>query len=370
MSVRKQESIHINKFNTNQSLIGPGHYNTLSVPIPNGLNLRDCEVALSELNVYNSIYNVSSALSNNKITVIYLLNPTNINGFVFTVPDGLYQIADLNTWLQGQLIAAGLYSTVSSVQTTFISFAYNPISLKVQVTGANFLDTGATVTATAAFGPAFGGGIFNFSGTPSLFFGSATGITPPPTTLNTPVTPTGVTNAGLDTLLGQANNTFTPTTLTNIAGNTYIPLTAGTTPLSFIPQDTPYNTVLVTCNLVNSTLMPQYNRVIYDYAPGTVAAGTQLSFSPYPDFFDCQDGYYNNITVTFVDENESLVPINDPTMSVTLLIRPKKIADAPQEIDLGSNRRLGAELIAPPNLDDVRLEHVAPNGPRKRTRFA
>lgn len=355
-TITKQESIHINKFNTNQSLISPGNYNVLSVNIPGGMNLRACEMAISELNVYNSIYNITSVLQNNQITILYPASTTTVSGYVFTVPDGLYGVDDLNAWLQTTLIANGLYSTISSVITTGISFAYSTVQLKVQVTVAVVGSGTAATPSTCTFGSqmsTFG----PFTNTAAVFFGRCTGVTAvaTPATPVVPVVPLNPT-FGLAPIVGQpAVAAFTPA-VTTYSAQYHFPTTGSVNTLALFPQDTAYNTVLLTCNLVNSTLMPQYNRVIYDYAPALAEPGTQLSFSPYPDFFDCQDGFYNNITITFVDETEAPVPINDPTMSVTLLIRPKQIFSAPQETDLGSRKRLGTELVPPPNEDDVRVE--------------
>lgn len=374
-TITKQESIHINKFNTNQSLISPGNYNVLSVNVPGGMNLRNCEIALSELNVYNSIYNISAALGNNQFTIVYYNTTTTAAGYVFTIPDGLYGITDLNAWLQTTLIANGLYLTISSVPTTFISITYNPVILKVQVTADPI--TGGTppsLTAAPTFG-AFTGAVYVASGrVPAVFFGGCTDIAPRPASGTQPVNVVNPT-FGLAPIVGALTSGITSTLLIPaiaVLTNAWVwPAFTTVRTLPNLPQDTPYNTVLLTCNLVNSTLMPQYNRVIYDYAPSLVAAGTQLSFAPYPDFFDCQDGFYNNITITFVDENEAPVPINDPTMSVTLLLRPKQISEQPEETDLGSRKRLGAELIAPPDEDNVRIEQTPSvfGRPFKRTRF-
>lgn len=378
--ITSQQVVHINKFNTNKTLIGPHRYNVLSVPIPGGMILRDCEVALGDLNVYNSILNITAALGNNQITVAYLSQSTTshlsiINYFNFTIPDGLYQVSDLNTWLQATLILNGLYSTVSSVVTTFISLAYNPVYLRVQVTASPTTGgTAATVTGTpnqvnCASGSAPNTFTSILSGScPILYFGKffANNLL----TGNYLGTITELcTVVGANTGAGGVNASgFYPNVTTGPVSSTNVFTTSTTTTiltLPFIPQDTPYNTVLVACNLVASTLMPQYNNIIFDFAPATSAAGTQLTYSPFPDFFDCRDGFYNELRVTFVDENEAPVPIEDPTMSVTLLIRPKPISDTPTETDLGNVKNLGQEFVAPPNQDDVNLvTRLQPKRPR------
>jgi hypothetical protein len=373
MSITEQESIHINKFNTNQSLISTGQYNVLSVNVPGGMTLRDCEVALSELNVYNSIYNVSAALGNNRLTMAY---PTNnslsrlsiLQYYVFTIPDGLYQISDLNAWLQTTLIANGLYSTITSVITTFVSFVYNPIYLCVQlITSPMTGGTPATPSAsTETQNCASAGAPVAFTSIlsgvcPAVYFGLYQhnnligGFSTAAASIN-----------GLATLVGAATTTFYPTLSCGGISSTNVYTTStvtNTVNLPFIPQDTPYNTVLVTCNLVNSRLMPQYNRVVYDFAPATVNAGTQLSYSPFPDFFPCEDGFYNTIEVRFVDENEAAVPINDPTMSVTLLIRPKPVNLIPDQSDLGTRK-----TEVPSSVPSSRFDEFSDQPPSKRRR--
>lgn len=326
------------------------------------MTCRDCEVALSSLNVYNSIYNVTSTLNNNKISLYYQNgNPaTGFAAYTFTIPDGLYQISDLNDWLQATLIANGLYSTISSVKTTFIKFVYSGISLHVVVTADPM--TGGTPATPST--PTWSNGTYTgflASGViPLVTFGQVNYSGGGP--VNSP------NHRDLAILVGAdpgIEGVFVPLYPSQNTG-LLIPTTTTSAQLPFIPQDTPYNTVGVTCNLVASSLLPQYNNVIYDFAPATSAAGTQLTYSPFPDFFDCVDGFYNVITVTFVDENESLVPIEDPTMSVTLLIRPKQIADAPTEADLGNTKSLGQQFLPAPNEDDVNLVRQLPV---KRPRF-
>lgn len=368
--ITNQQRFHINKYNTNKSLIGPHRYNVLSVPIPGGMTLRNCEVALSELNLYNSIFNISAALGNNKITVMYASTTLTggksfVNGYVFTIPDGLYQISDLNDWLQTALIAAGLYSTISGVVTTFISFAYNPIYLKVQLTTSPL--TGGTPGTPLASGPGFTTWGFTFGtflsgGAPMVLFSDSTGLS----ITTGPSIALGEQSSLLSTVVGS--NPLIPIPSTTYDGSLYTFNTTTTTnTLPFIPQDTSYNTVLVTCNLVASSVLPQYNNVIYDFAPSIAASGRQLSFAPFEDFLDCVDGFYNVLTITFVDENESPVPIEDPTMSVTVLVRPKQLANLKTDVDLGNVKSLGSDFVPPPNEDDVNIvpsTRLQPKRPR------
>ena len=356
-TITSQQSIHINKHNTLQTNIRPGNYNVLSVNIPNGMTLRDCECAISELNIYNSIFNVSAALQNNQISLVYLLSGGNgLAVYNFTVPAGIYQIADLNNWLQTTLIANGLYSTISGTVTTFISFTYNPIYLNVTVTASPC--TGGTAATPSAPSYTFGTGSMSPSAflsgkTPVIYFGQlnpgASGAAPITVGGPTNGAPYNPSNSNLSVIVGANPAQIYPSVFFNTVF--VFPTSTQVVALPNIPQDNEYNTILVNCNLVNSTLMPQYNRAIFAFSPSTVSAGTQLSFSPYPDFFQCVDGYYNQIVISFVDETESPVPIIDPTMSVTILIRPKPISDSPDESDLGTVKSIGAQ-VAPPPSDD------------------
>jgi hypothetical protein len=275
-------------------------------------------------------------------------------------------ISDLNNWLQTTLIANGLYSTINGTPTTFISFAYNPINLKVTVTASPCTGGTAANPSTPSYYTVRAGGpesltstTFLSGNTPSLYFGQLN-LAP---LGETPVSTTGaVTNAsvtGLSTLVGSDVTQTYPSVL--FTSNGYIfPSTTTTVTLPSVPQDNEYNTVLVNCNLVNSKLMPQYNRVIFDFAPSTAAAGTQLTFSPYPDFYACEDGYYNSIIITFVDENESPVPILDPTMSITIIIRPRPVSERPDESDLGKVKSLGTQFAPPPSQDYNNRPPAAP----------
>src|ERR1700749_1503148 len=68
--------------------------NRITIQLPQQRSFEDCEVAMQNLFVYYSWYNISAAFGNNIMS--YLWGNT---CYAFVLPDGIYQITDLNNYL-------------------------------------------------------------------------------------------------------------------------------------------------------------------------------------------------------------------------------------------------------------------------------
>ena len=76
------------------------------------------QVGLASISIYNQFFNVSQAYGNNQITIIWINNTS----FTYTIPDGYYNVSDLNYFLQNKMIGDKLYMTSgtgASIQNIF-----------------------------------------------------------------------------------------------------------------------------------------------------------------------------------------------------------------------------------------------------------
>ena len=69
-----------------------------------GQSLRDYDVGLSSISIYNSFFNVSASNNNNTFSINWLGTTYN-----FTMSDGYYGISDMNYYLQQQMVLNNLY---------------------------------------------------------------------------------------------------------------------------------------------------------------------------------------------------------------------------------------------------------------------
>jgi hypothetical protein len=105
--------------------------NTYRINFPTAINLTDYECALGNLSVYYSWFNINAfPLNNNAFTLTMPSNAT-LN---ITIPDGAYNISNLNEYLQYRLIQAGYYITnnTTGLNTYYCAFILSPTSYSVQ----------------------------------------------------------------------------------------------------------------------------------------------------------------------------------------------------------------------------------------------
>ena len=218
-----------------------------------------------------------------------------------TIPDGLYQVADLNNLLQFNMIANGDYLINASGQNVYYAeFSVNPSRYAVQINTfpiPSSLPTGYTAPA---------------------------GITYPPAPLNPVLTipPTGGATTGLGYLLGFKLGLTTSSLAVNASTGTYITTnTAGT--ISYIstssPNIQPNSSLLFSSTGVdNQYSVP--NSIIYTISP-SVAVGSIISDKP-PNFIwnKMYDGFYNQLTITILGTNLQPIQLNDPSTTIMLSI--------------------------------------------------
>jgi hypothetical protein len=87
----------------NQSNVVPdGNNNTLVYRFPSNATFKDNMIALQSLSMYYSWFNITAAFGNNKLTFNWVnaAGTNNYTTYTITIPDGLYEITDLNEYLQ------------------------------------------------------------------------------------------------------------------------------------------------------------------------------------------------------------------------------------------------------------------------------
>jgi len=338
------------------NLLANGQNNTLIYNFPNSVSFPHHEIAVQSVSMYYSWVNISAVLGNNIFYIYWPYNTvgnaggspgnTAFNKFLslkVVIPDGQYEVATLNEYLQFICIQNGLYmqTTVNGVAENvyFIEFQLNVSKYAVQINTFAIPDiTYFTYNATTQTWAANGTAPTQYSTwtTPTNWIG----FTPSQISLGT-VLPAIFMPAAFSTLFGYKANTATiqitspgntidypsgvvepsVNTINSVAYlinqnflNTYSYLS------SVAPQLQPNSSVFLSVsNIQNKYASP--NSIIYAMNPA-VAFGEQINIVP-PQFAwnKLLNGTYTQIRLQILGLNYQPLPILDPNMTIVLVIR-------------------------------------------------
>jgi len=284
-----------------------GNNNTLIYNFPNSVMLKDKFIAVSQIIMYYSWFNITSAMSNNTFTYSWTVGTTT-TFYSVVIPDGLYEIADINKYLQWTMINNGTYLTNSNGDNVYyVELLVNPNRYAIQIN--TFLIPTSLPTGWTQ---------------PSTFVGY------PTTTQNSVFNIPSTSNFG--EIIGYGK-TFTTDDNFN---NAYVPPppspgdhsesknSAGT--LSYLsntnPNVQPNSSIYLSMSNINNPYS-QPSSIIYAITPN-VSIGQQIIETP-PNFMwnKMIDGTYNQLRVQLLGIDKRPIKTNDPNMTIILTIRDK-----------------------------------------------
>jgi hypothetical protein len=285
---------------------------------PNSVNLTNKYIAVSQINMYYSWFNITQAFTNNTLSYTWTDGAV-LTTFQIVIPDGLYEVAEINSYCQFQMVSNGTYWSDSSFSYYPFQLIVNPTRYSIQL---NTFCVPTQAQATAA-GYTLGAGRTW------------------PTVVNNPVVtfPSGFSSivgysAGFSSN-ANTNNLYIPPTPSNKAQNYVSKVTNGgnsssATPpvgtLSYLsdlsPNVQPNNSVLFSLSNINNPYT-QPSSIIYSVSP-SVLVGEVIQDRP-PNYLWTKliDGTYNQLTLSILGTNLQPLQINDPNMTILLTIRDK-----------------------------------------------
>lgn len=288
------------------NIVNDGGNNKLVYKFPNSINLTDKYVAVSSVSMFYSWNNIASIYSNNTLTYTWT-NASGTTTYTITIPDGIYEISELNSYFQYVMIQNLTYWTNSSGQYVYpFEFLVNTSRYAVQIN--TYL---VPISATAA----------------TLGYTLPAGQTWPLTTQNPVITiPAAFNiiigyNAGFSTN-SNLSNAYTPSSTPSSSNNYEAKNSSGT--LSYLsntsPQVQPNSNVLFNLSGINNPYT-QPSGIIYSINP-SVAAGEAINEKP-PNFMWNKfiNGTYNELRLTLLGTDLRPLTINDPNMTILLAIR-------------------------------------------------
>lgn len=270
---------------------------TVTTTFPVVQAVQRCRLALSNINVYYSWFNITADYGNNQFSYIWP-NGAGSTTYTVTVPDGNYSLNDLSSYLQYAMTLNGTYLIdASGTNQYYISWVSNPTYYRVTM----------TVTPVPAAGtlPAGWTQPANYPGTL-------------PTTSRSPqiVVPAAIPNkrSSFGYVMGFPPGTYpaTPATaVTSFNGQ-------------YVPEIDVVQSVNVQCSMVNQGLVSRTPNTIYTFTVNAQQFGGLISITP-PQFiwFPVNDGNYASITLSLTDQNNYPLPLSDPFWGATVLLEEK-----------------------------------------------
>lgn len=287
--------------NTN-NIVPDGKNNKLVYRFPNSVLFKNNSIAVSSVSMYYSWFNISAELRNNTFTISYLNPAGTLIPYVVVIPDGTYEVVTLNALLQFEFIQLGLYllDTVTGKNVYYAEFILNPSRYAVQINTFLFptvLPVGyATPPNFVGFAPSTYNPVITLPANFNKIFGYTAGFTTDLNQNNTFVPPAN------DPLVDK-NGAGTISYLSNIA-----------------PQLQPNQSLYFAISNINNQYS-QPSSIIYALVP-TVRIGEVIIERP-PQFAwnALIDGTYNELRLTFLGSDLAPVTINDPNMTILLVIK-------------------------------------------------
>lgn len=283
-----------------------GNNNTLIYNFPNSVVLKNKYIAVSQIVMYYAWFNITSQYQNNTFSYTWTVGGITTT-YQVVIPDGLYNITDINAYLQWTMINNGHYLINSSGDNVYYAeFIVNPNRYAIQIN--TFLVPTSLPTGYSQ---------------PSNFAGYPTSTQNPVVTIPANFNKILGYTVGFSTN-ANVNNAYVPPTPSSVSNN-YVAKEANGT-LSYLsntnPDVQPNSSIYLSISNINNPYS-QPSSIIYAVTPN-VAIGEQIIETP-PNFMWNRmiDGTYNQLRVQLLGIDKSPIQMKDPNMTIMLTIRDK-----------------------------------------------
>jgi hypothetical protein len=284
------------------NLVQDGDNNKMIYQFPGSVEFKDSFIALSQVSMYYSWFNISSRYNNNIIQYVWT-DATTTTTFDVVIPDGLYEVSRLNELLQFAMIQNGHYLINSANENVYyLELIVNPSRYAVQIN--TFLVPTSLPTGFSE---------------PASWVGYA------PATFNPQLILPAKVNEILGYVVGFTTNANTGNAYVPPANDAYVSKLANGT-ISYIsttaPDIQPNSSILVSISGIDNKYANPTS-VIYSIVP-SVAIGALINEKP-PQYAwnRLLPGTYNQLRLTILGTNLQPIKINDPAMTFLLVIKDK-----------------------------------------------
>lgn len=309
-------SFLINRDTTRQQFSGiPNNEVRLAFATPQ--SFKDCEIALVKASVYKSWFNITEALGNNTFSYRIPDDPVNPGIFIevnMTLPDGIYEIQDINAALHADMKSRGYYfqadgGTVALPDVYPIELVADPVRYRVSI---KTLPLSPAPDDPASIPPS---AVYKWTADPTTTIPFHPGIIIASSIFGSGANAGGSNNfhSSMGRVLGFSPGTYPP----NSTDDPFQITTVG----DYSPEVTLQNNLLFQCNLANEIANNTYAQCLSQYVPRGLS-GQLLEFEDQnPTYHKMNNGLVPYISVWITDEHNIPMVIQDPIMCVTISIR-------------------------------------------------
>ena len=292
------------------NVVNDGKNSTLVYNFPNSVVLKDKYIAVSQIVMYYSWFNIQTIYSNNIFTYTWTVGGVTTT-YTVNIPDGIYDIKDINAYLQWTMINNGTYLINSSGDNVYYAeLIVNPNRYAIQLNTFQV----PTVKPTGYSEPS------NWVGYPTQTFNPIVSF---PANFYK-IVGYNPTSTGIFVSNGNVNNAYVPPA--NPTANDYYVAKDGAGTLSYLsntsPQVQPNSSIYLSISNINNPYA-QPSSILYAVTP-SVAIGEQVIETP-PNFMwnKLIDGTYNQLRVQFLGIDKQPISLKDPNMTIMLTIRDR-----------------------------------------------
>lgn len=277
--------------NQSNLVTSDGFKNTLVYNFPNSVTFSNHEIAVQSISLYYSWANISASLGNNTFTYSWTVGGV-LTNYNVIIPDGLYEISAINSYMQYRMIQNGHYLINASAQNVYYAeMLVNANRYAIQVNTFPVpiaLPVGWTAPVA---NPATGA--LAFAGYPAVA-----------------TSPTLVFPANFSNIIGFTAGYTTP--VSAVLNQSFFSTIA--------PQVQPNPTAYVNITGISNKYSAP-STIIYSVSP-SVGFGSLIIDKP-PEFAynKLLGGSYNQLRINITGSNGALLPILDGNMTILLTIR-------------------------------------------------
>jgi hypothetical protein len=270
----------------NQSnVIQNGFNNTLIYNFPNSVDLTGAYLAVSNVYMYYSWDNINATYGNNVFSYNWITGANPPITYQVLIPDGLYELAQINEYLQFVMIANGHYLVNGAGQNVYYAeLILNPTRYAVQtntfavptVLPAGFTNPAGLVLPTITFNP-----VITYPAFFNEIVGYVAGFATPQ-------------NSGIGTTLSFLSSTA--------------------------PQVQPNSNLLISVSGIDNKYSNP-SSIIYSIAPAVNFGALIIEKPAEFNFNKMLSGTYNQLRLQFLTNTGGQIYIRDPNMTLILLIK-------------------------------------------------
>jgi hypothetical protein len=282
-----------------ENIVDGTNNSVLQYNFPNSVYLKDEYIAVQQISLYNSVFNISSALNNNSFSYKW------VDGLIYPVvmtATGVHlSLSQINSYFQSVMIANKHYYTSGGQNVYLMEIVLNQSAYAYQI---NCFATSVAIALANTWVQPTG----------------ATWVNP----TNSIVPAVIIPATNIQDLLGFNAGSYPTSVIAGIPpAQTQTPVI--TSPYSALsqnaPQIEPQPTYLGLCSLVNNALVIP-NEVIVSITPiGAVFGGLfNIQYSGLA-YNKVADGTYTSFTFSFVDDLGQRIAFQDPNILIILIMK-------------------------------------------------